>query len=249
MAANNETGVLQPWREIGALCRARGVPFHCDAAQWIGKMPAADLGGACDFLTGCAHKFGGPKGTGFLLAPSRGAENFRAAAGGPQENRMRAGTEDLPGILALLAALDDKDDADLAAAAEGRTADRAGFERAVLQALPGAKLVAPDAERLWNTVMLVMPPAHSNLKWLTRLSRLGFAVSTGSACSAGQGNPSHTMAAMGLAPEEMSRVLRVSGGWGTTAADWLALAAALAEVAAELDSGARLDSAAIPGTS
>ena len=97
--------------------------------------------------------------------------------------------------------------------------------------------------------MLVMPPAHSNLKWLTRLSRLGFAVSTGSACSAGQGNPSHTMAAMGLAPEEMSRVLRVSGGWGTTAADWLALAAALAEVAAELDSGARLDSAAIPGTS
>ena len=61
MAANNETGVLQPWREALALCRERDVPFFCDAAQWVGKLPASGLGG-CDWVSGCAHKFGGPKG-------------------------------------------------------------------------------------------------------------------------------------------------------------------------------------------
>jgi cysteine desulfurase len=68
MAANNETGVLQPWREASTICRERGVPFFCDAVQWIGKLPSTGLG-ACDFVAGSGHKFGGPRGVCFLKCP------------------------------------------------------------------------------------------------------------------------------------------------------------------------------------
>ena len=236
MAANNETGVLQPWQEVAKRCRASGVRFHCDASQWIGKLPARPLG-ECDFLTGCAHKFGGPKGTGFLKLPES-ANRFAILTGGPQEGGHRAGTEDLPGILAMLAALREKDDATLESKNPGRTEGRNAFESAVTAGLPGTRVVAADVPRLWNTVMVVVP-AHKNLKWLTRLDRRGFAVSTGSACSAGKGNPSHVMAAMGLDHDEMGRVIRISGGWETTTEDWLALAEAFVDIAGELASGKR----------
>lgn len=98
----------------------------------------------------------------------------------------------------------------------------------------GCRVVGEAGERLWNTSMFILPHTK-NLKWLTRLSSRGFSVSTGSACSAGQGNPSKVMAAMGLDFDEMSRVLRVSGGWETTAEDWNALASAIGEVDAELN--------------
>src|SRR5688500_14952131 len=100
MAANNETGVLQPWREVLQLCDAREVPFACDAAQWIGKMPAAGLG-RCDFVTGCAHKFGGPIGIGFMKVPA----SFRPfILGGGQEDGRRAGTQNVASTLAMMAA-------------------------------------------------------------------------------------------------------------------------------------------------
>src|ERR1051326_3538947 len=104
MAANNETGVLQPWREAGAICRQWGVPFFCDAAQWTGKMPAAGLG-ECDFVSGAAHKFGGPKGVGFLKCAGKGRVE-PLLRGGPQEEGRRAGTENVAGILSMLAALE-----------------------------------------------------------------------------------------------------------------------------------------------
>jgi cysteine desulfurase len=91
MAANNETGVLQPWREALAISRQWGVPFLCDAVQWIGKMPAHGLG-ECDFVSGCAHKFGGPKGVGFLKCPAKGRVH-PLLVGGKQEEGRRAGTE------------------------------------------------------------------------------------------------------------------------------------------------------------
>src|SRR5207302_7708139 len=107
MAANNETGVLQPWREVRALCREHGVPFFCDAAQWIGKLPADGLGG-CDFMSGCAHKIGGPQGVGFSKVPAR----FQPLiVGGPQEDGRRAGTENVAGALAMIAALEERIDA------------------------------------------------------------------------------------------------------------------------------------------
>jgi cysteine desulfurase len=104
MAANNETGVLQPWREAMTICRQWGVPFFCDAAQWIGKLPANGLGD-CDFVTGAAHKFGGPKGVGFLKCSAKGRIE-PLLRGGPQEEGRRAGTENVAGILSMLAALD-----------------------------------------------------------------------------------------------------------------------------------------------
>jgi cysteine desulfurase len=234
MAANNETGLLLPWKDLAASCREVGIPFHTDAAQWIGKLPAADLGAQCDWITGCAHKFGGPKGTGFLVIPEGETANFRWFVGGPQEHGHRAGTEDLPGILAMLAAQREKTDPFLAENRERWQLDRDTFEAALGQRLTGVKFVGRRADRLWNTSMLVLPGAESNLKWLTRLSSRGFSVSTGSACSAGKGAPSHVMAAMGLSPDEMSRVIRVSGGWKTKAGDWMALGEAIADVAGEL---------------
>ena len=104
MAANNETGVLQPWRDALALCREHEVPLLCDAAQWIGKEPAQGLG-ECDYLTACAHKFGGAKGVGFLKAPRRG-RLFPLLRGGGQEAGRRAGTENVAGVLSMIAALE-----------------------------------------------------------------------------------------------------------------------------------------------
>ena len=138
MAANNETGVLQPWREISKLCREHGVPFFCDAAQWIGKMPATGLG-VCDFVSGCAHKFGGPQGVGFLKVPA----GFRPLiVGGPQEEGRRAGTENVAGILAMIAALETRTRMDAPLAL------RADFEAGLRRALPGVQILGEAAERL-----------------------------------------------------------------------------------------------------
>ena len=229
MAANNESGVLQPWQEALALCRKHGALFHCDAAQWIGKKPAAGLG-ACDFVNGSAHKFGGPKGIGFLKVPATGRP-FRSLRGGPQESRRRAGTENLPAIAAMVAAWEAQE-----ASLTAREADwleaRQGFEEKILTLLPGVEIIALHAQRLWNTVMLTVP-APGNVKWLTRLSALGFAVSTGSACSRGAG-ASDVLRAMGLPESNQGQVLRLSAGWDTTPDHWLALADALATVSATL---------------
>ena len=229
MAAHNETGVIQPWRELAAFCRELGVPFHCDAAQWAGKEPVSELG-QCDWVSLSGHKFGGPKGVGLLIVPAGLRGPLALQAGGPQEGGHRGGTEDYPGIAAMLAAL--------RCSRAGNPAGRDAFERAVLTAMPEARVVGAGAPRIFNTSMLVVPGAP-NLKWLTRLGERGFAVSTGSACSAGHGNPSAAMAAMGMDPKEMSRVLRFSGGADTEIEDWLALAAAVVETMAALGRGER----------
>jgi cysteine desulfurase len=110
---------------------------------------------------------------------------------------------------------------------------RGGFEREVVAAVPGTRVVAAGADRLWNTVSLVMPFAE-NTRWVARLDKRGFQVSTGSACATGKGGPSHVLAAMGFDAETAKRVVRVSSGWDTTREDWQALAAAFGDVAAEV---------------
>ena len=225
MAANNETGTLQPWQDVAERCAAADVPYHCDAAQWLGKLPAAGLGN-CPYLTGSAHKFGGPKGVGFLLVPEDDTI-VRLAQGGPQEFGKRAGTEDAPGIAAMLSALEEVDSEPFS------PAPRDEFEQRILAELPGSRVIGAKAERLPNTSMIELPHTK-NLRWLTRLARLGFQVSTGSACSAGKGRPSPVLAAMSQPPESMSRVLRLSSDRTTTEADWQALATAILEVNTEL---------------
>ncbi len=230
MAANNETGVIQPWREIGARCRDRGVAFFCDAAQWLGKVTAAGLGEA-GWVTASAHKFGGPKGAGFLVVPEPSGD-FHAQRGGEQEGGRRAGTEDYPAVAAMVAAL---------AAAESsgvlRETERLGWRDAFVArlraVLPGARVLGAGAERLWNTVSLALPHSE-NHRWVLKLDRRGFPVSTGSACATGREGPSHVLAALGLAADESRRVIRLSSGWETTPEDWNRLAQALAETEAEL---------------
>ena len=230
MAANNETGVIQPWPEISAACRAAGVPYLCDASQWLGKLPAGGLGDV-DFLIGAAHKFGGPKGTGFLKLGAQ-AEGLRGQSGGAQERGHRAGTEDFPSIAAMVAALAEAEQKKVFLETE-RLRLRENFERAALAAVPGAHVVGAGADRLWNTVSLLMPHGE-NHRWVARLDKRGFQVSTGSACVTGKEGPSHVLASMGYTAEEAKRVIRVSGGWATTASDWQELAAALPQVAVEL---------------
>ncbi|MBK9989609.1 MAG: aminotransferase class V-fold PLP-dependent enzyme [Verrucomicrobia bacterium] len=229
LAANNETGVLQPWAEIARTCALAGVEYFCDAAQWLGKLPAAGLGGA-GWVIGAAHKFGGPKGTGFLKIPV-GAESFRAQLGGAQQRGFRGGTEDLAGASAMVAALTDAEQKKVFQESE-RLRWRGQFEQTVRSIVPGVTVIAAEAERLWNTVSLLMPHTE-NHRWVTRLDKLGFQVSTGSACATAKEGSSHVLAAMGYAPAEAKRVIRVSSGWETTEAEWNALALALSGLESE----------------
>lgn len=220
MAANNETGVLQPWREALGLCRQREVPLLCDAAQWIGKLPTAGLG-ECDYLIGCAHKFGGPTGVGFMKVPTA----FRPLlVGGPQEDGRRAGTENLPGVLAMTAAWAERERQLATGETVEREAWRDQFIADLRAALPESEVLGEQAPRLWNTVAALMPPTEDcRRRWVVQLDKLGFAVSTGSACASGKEQPSHVLLAMGCDPAKSDRMLRFSAGWETTATDWSAL--------------------------
>lgn len=231
MAANNESGELLPWQDLAASCRAQDISFHTDATQWIGKLPA-DFS-TCDYVTGSAHKFGGPKGTGFLVLRDED-ECIRLLRGGPQENGRRAGTENYPAIEAMVTALETITARGLPMDATGRDA----FEKVMQASFEGMRIISADRPRLWNTSLMVMP-RHENLKWLTRLSRRGFSISTGSACSSGKEGSSVVVTALGASPEELRRVVRLSGGWETSVDDWLELASAFQEVGAELDAGGK----------
>jgi cysteine desulfurase len=231
MAANNETGVLQPWREIFKLCRAYDVAYFTDAVQFLGKLPAKGLGG-CDYVSGAAHKFGGPRGAGFLKIP-RGSRVTPLLLGGKQEGGRRAGTENVPAIAAMLAALAVREQQLTRGEHHPRQAWRDHFEAQFLRAIPGAIILGQNQPRLWNTVSVLMPEGDRKSQWVMRLDRAGFAVSTGSACTAGKDEPSHVLAAMGCPAAAARRALRFSAGWETTEADWDSLFRATVQVYGE----------------
>jgi len=237
MAANNETGVIQPWREILAICKTYEVPFFTDAVQWIGKMPAKGLG-ECDFVSGAAHKFGGPRGVGFLKVPSKG----RVAPlllGGKQERGVRAGTENVATIVSMVAALEIREKQIAHSQHVLRGVWRDNFEREFSRALPDAVIVGAKSPRLWNTVSALMPEGDKRHLWVVKLDKAGFAASTGSACTTGKEEPSHVLAAMGFKPALAIRAVRFSAGWETVEADWEALAKALVKVHEELHHGGK----------
>ncbi|ADE54963.1 cysteine desulfurase family protein [Coraliomargarita akajimensis] len=219
MAANNETGVLNPWGRIASRASELGVAYHCDASQWVGKRALSGLSD-CSIVTACAHKFGGPRGVGFWVLPPE-ADEFRSFVGGAQESEHRAGTEDVASILAMCAALD------------RRASGAAGHRDSFIQQLTVGQVVAPDADRLWNTVMLLMPEFPSQ-RWVLALEKRGFLVSSGAACATGKVGPSHVLAAMGIDADAMRRSLRLSSGPDTTLDDWTALAEALSAVYIDL---------------
>jgi cysteine desulfurase len=218
MAANNETGVLQPWSTARAWCAAREIPFLCDATQWLGKLPAQGLGG-CDWVSGCAHKFGGPRGVGFLKCPTRGRVS-PLMRGGSQEEGRRAGTENVPGILSLVSALESREAWLAAGGVAGAAAGKDRFENSLLRELPGVEIVGQGVPRLWNTVAALFPQQDCQQRWVVKLDRQGCAVSTGSACASGTEEPSHVLKAMGFGDGEANRMIRLSSGWDTTEGDW-----------------------------
>ncbi|MGZ0707973.1 cysteine desulfurase family protein [Coraliomargarita sp. W4R53] len=216
MAANNETGVIQPWQEIAQLCAAAQIPYHCDASQWVGKMSLSGLAD-CRYVTACAHKFGGPKGVGLLLLPAEPVD-CRLLWGGAQEGAHRAGTEDVAGVCAMIAALEH--------ARVGSPSLRDAFVEQVCRIIPGTQVVGAEVDRLWNTVSIIMPQFQS-VRWIRLLEKRGFLLSAGSACSTGRSTVSPVLLAMGVDAAAAGRVLRISSGTETTLEDWQALADAL----------------------
>ena len=236
MGVNNETGVFQPGNVVRDIIGPHSAIGFCDAAQWIGKMPCEDLAKGI-FLTACAHKFGGPQGVGFMVCPA----NFQPLlVGGPQEDGRRAGTENVAGVLAMVAALEERQAVlgnlnSPSPALKTRLTWRDRFIADLKAALPGVEIVGEGAGRLWNTVAALMPAAADcRRRWVVKLDKLGFAVSTGSACASGKEQPSYVLAAMGYRPDESDRMLRFSAGWDTTEQDWRALLDAIRQAATEL---------------
>ena len=232
MTANNETGIIQPWQEIHAICQAYEVPFFTDAVQFIGKMPCAGLGD-CEYVSGAAHKFGGPRGVGFVKIPHR-SQLTPLLHGGKQEGGRRAGTENVATIAALVAALEVREKQMARSEHLLRKLWRDNFEAQLLRALPGTTILGHNQPRLWNTVSALMPDGDRKSQWVIRLDKAGFAVSTGSACTTGKEEPSHVLSAMGFKSAQAHRAVRFSAGWETTEADWDALLKAVVKVHAEM---------------
>lgn len=206
MYANNETGVIQPIREIGALCRKRGVLFHTDAVQAAGHLTIDIQCDNIDMLSLSAHKFHGPKGIGLLFANSN-LQLTSLIRGGGQERGKRAGTENLPGIIGLAAALKDAQEhmqKNTAYITDLRDALRNGLDK-----IDGADFNGSREHCLPGTVNYSFRGVNGEAL-LSLLSNEGICCSSGSACSAGSLEPSHVLLALGLSHETAQSALRFS---------------------------------------
>lgn len=206
MYANNETGAIQPIREIGALCRKRGVLFHTDAVQAAGHLTIDIQRDNIDMLSLSAHKFHGPKGIGLLFAKSN-IQLTSLIRGGGQERGKRAGTENLPGIIGLAAALKDAQEN-----MQQNTAYITGLRDALrngLDKIDGASFNGSREHCLPGTVNYSFRGVNGEAL-LSLLSNEGICCSSGSACSAGSLEPSHVLLALGLSHETAQSALRFS---------------------------------------
>lgn len=206
MYANNETGAIQPIREIGALCRKRGVLFHTDAVQAAGHLAIDVQRDNIDMLSLSAHKFHGPKGIGLLFAKSN-IQLTSLIRGGGQERGKRAGTENLPGIIGLAATLKDAQEN-----MQQNTAYITGLRDALrngLDKIDGASFNGSREHCLPGTVNYSFRGVNGEAL-LSLLSNEGICCSSGSACSAGSLEPSHVLLALGLSHEMAQSALRFS---------------------------------------
>ncbi len=213
---NHEVGTLQPLAELAEVARAHGVPIHVDAAQAVGRVEIEVEAWGIDLLSLSGHKLGGPKGIGALyVRDSVHATMQSVIHGGHQERQRRAGTEDVPSIVALgrgCAILRER----LREEAKRLAALRDQLETAVIERIPGARPLGAGGERLPNTSNISFTGVKGEAL-VFNLDLLGFAVSTGASCSSRQGEPSQVLDAMGVSPAEREGSVRFSLGWGTTA--------------------------------
>lgn len=215
MLANNEIGTIQPLAAISALCRARGVLVHTDAVQAVGHIPIDFVALGVDLLALSAHKFGGPKGAGALCV-RRGLAPVSLLHGGGQERGARAGTENLPAIVGMAAALTDAA-ARLSATHDAVAALRAAFEDG-LSALSGVHVLGASSPRVPGITGCCFAGVESETLLLV-LDADGICVSAGSACASGALEASPTLRALGV-PDPLARgFLRFSLGADNTPAD------------------------------
>ena len=231
MHANNEIGTLQPIAEIGAICRERGVTFHSDAVQSVGALDFDVRKLPVDLVSLNAHKFYGPKGVGALYV-RKGTRIATMQTGGGQENGRRTGTENVAGIVGLgvamrIAVARRETESPRQAALRDRLIDR------VTRGIPDALVTGHRTERLPNNASFVFRGADG-ASLVMALDMAGFAVSSGSACTSGDTEPSGVLLALGLDREVAKGSLRVSVGRGTTEADIDAFLAALPEIVARV---------------
>ena len=225
MTANNETGVIQPMREISKICRERGVLLHSDCVQAFGKIDL-DMS-LVDAASFAAHKFYGPKGVGFLFLRS-GLSLQPVLFGGSHENQRRPGTENVPAIAGMAAA------AEFVLANQKTEQDRQLKLREKLwdlisQNVPDAKLNGENAPRLANTLNISLLGVDSEML-LIALDLKGVCASSGSACMVGSVSASHVLLAMGLPVERARSAVRLSLGKHTTAEEIAATGKIVGEI-------------------
>lgn len=215
MAANNETGVLQPIAEAARIAHGAGALFHCDAVQAAGRIDLDMTALGVDAITLSAHKLGGPQGVGCLIFRDDRVPS-PLLKGGAQEKGWRAGTENVAGIVGFGVAAEEAA-ADLQRMAS-LAAMRDRLERAALAAVPVAAVFGADAPRVATTTCLAMPGVASETQVIA-LDLAGVEVSAGAACSSGKVHRSHVLDAMGVPERLAASAIRISLGWASSEAD------------------------------
>lgn len=230
MLVNNETGVIQPVKEIARLAKAAGALTHTDAVQALGKIKVdvKDLG--VDTASFAGHKFYALRGAGILFS-ARGAPLEPLIFGGGQERHRRGGTENILSIASLGFMCSRASEVE--ERAEKMRELRDYFEMRVLQEIPDASVTSAKSPRVASTSSLLLPGTDGETL-LMSLDMDGFSVSTGAACSAGSPEPSPILLAMGLTREEAQCSLRVGLGWSTTREEIEAFIEALKRVVTRL---------------
>jgi len=216
--ANSETGVLQDIARAGEIVRKKGVLFHTDAVQSVGKIPLRVQDFPVDMLSISAHKLNGPKGVGALYLRKGSPDLFSPVCGGGQEKKRRGGTENVAGIAGFgkacelaLKRLDSRESSNLSAL-------RDHFLQLVSNLIAGVEVFGDLENRLPNTLNLGFEGVEGDTL-LIGLDMAGVAVSTGSACSSGSGLPSPVLTAMGIPVEKINSSIRFSLGWSNTMAE------------------------------
>jgi cysteine desulfurase len=213
--ANNETGVIQPTAAAAAIARALGWSVLCDAVQGAGRIDLGSLADDADYVVVSAHKLGGPKGAGALVARAT-ARAPAASLGGGQERRRRSGTENVPAIAGFGAAAESA--CARLGAMESVRAMRERLESGLRAATPAVQIVGEAAQRLPNTSCFALAGLPAELA-IVKLDLAGFAVSAGAACSSGKVAQSTVLTGMGLPSEVARSAIRVSIGPTTTMAE------------------------------
>ncbi|MBI1329544.1 MAG: aminotransferase class V-fold PLP-dependent enzyme [Alphaproteobacteria bacterium] len=224
MAANNETGVIQPVAEISRLVREADARLLVDAIQAAGKLALDGITADADYVSLSAHKIGGPQGVGALVV-KEGAPFAAQFLGGGQEVRRRAGTQNVAGIAGFGAAAD----AALRDISKATEALRDDFESELKALAADVVIFGTNADRLANTSNFAIPGVSAETA-LMALDLDGVMVSSGAACSSGKVSSSHVLAAMGVSDALARCALRVSFGWNSTEADSRAAIAALTKL-------------------